>query len=210
MPMTSRRRLLQLAVCALVVSTVLLSPGMASDISAPIEALDAALLQAMKSGKGTPFPQRHALLAPAVTRAVDLDFILQTAIGAGWAGLSPDQQAALKAAFQRYSVATYAANFDEFGGERFELLPQSTSGSDPVVRVRIVPGPGGGETHTLGYVMRRSAGGWRAVDVMADGSISPVAAQQADLHSLFTRGGYAGLLGRLQQKVSELSGGALR
>ena len=58
--------------------------------------------------------------------------------------------------------------------------------------------------------MRQTAGGWKAVDVMADGSISPVAAQQADLRSLFARGGYAGLLGRLQQKVAELSGGALR
>lgn len=212
MPMSflNRRGFLRLALSTFAAAVAPMRLAMAADVGAPIEQLNAALLQAMKAGKRTPFQQRYDMLAASVIRAIDLNFILQTAIGAGWAGLSPDQQAALRSAFQRYSVATYVSNFDDFSGERFELLPQGTSGSNPVVRVKIVPGSGGGDTHVLGYAMRQSAGGGKAVDVMADGSISQVAAQQAEIRSLFTRGGVSGLLGRLQQKVSELSGGALR
>jgi phospholipid transport system substrate-binding protein len=90
--------------------------AVASDMTAPIEQLDAALLQVMKAGKGTSFQQRYDILAPLVTRAVDLDSILQAGVGPTWASLQPAQQAALKTAFQRYSIATYVSHFDEFAG----------------------------------------------------------------------------------------------
>jgi len=183
----------------------------ASEVSIPIEQLNAGLLQAMRAGKTTPFQQRYDLLDPLVNRAFDLEFILEGAVGTRWTLLSPEQLAGLKAAFQRYSIATYVSNFDEFSGERFVLLPGSRSvGSNPVVQVKIVPGSPGQEVHVLDYVMRQTTGGWKAVDVMADGSISQVAAQQAEIHSLLARGDVAGLLTSLQQKTAELSGGALR
>jgi phospholipid transport system substrate-binding protein len=139
----------------------------ASDVTAPIEQLDAGLLQVMKAGKGASFQQRYDVLAPLVTRAIDLDAILEGAVGSAWALLAPDQQAALKAAFQHYSVATYVAHFDDFDGERFDLTAPAAGGA-PVVRVRIVPGKPGDETHTLGYTMRQTPAGWKAIDVTAD------------------------------------------
>jgi phospholipid transport system substrate-binding protein len=196
-----------LALCA--IALALPRTAEASDVTAPIEQLDAALLQAMKAGKTAPFQQRYDILAPAVTRAVDLDAILALGVGPGWASLPSDQQAALKSAFQHYSIATYVSSFDDFSGERFELYPPA-SGSDPVVRVKIVPGKPGDDTHVLGYAMRQGSAGWKAVDVTADSSISEVAAQQDQIRSLFHSGGAAGLLARLQQKTSELSGGVLR
>src|SRR5580704_10165560 len=114
----------------------------ASDVTAPIEQLDAGLLQVMKAGKGASFQQRYDVLAPLVTRAVDLDGILQSGVGPTWASLPPTQQAALKTAFQHYSIATYVSHFDAFGGERFDLYPPATAGST-VVRVKIVPGKSG-------------------------------------------------------------------
>jgi ABC-type transporter MlaC component len=62
----------------------------------------------------------------------------------------------------------------------------------------------------LGYSMHQVGGAWKAFDVTADSSISQVVAQQAEIRSLFTRHGASGLLGRLQEKTAELSGGALR
>ena len=56
-------------------------PAAASDVTAPIEALDAGLLQVMKAGKATPFQGRYDVLAPLVVRAVDLDMILQGGVG---------------------------------------------------------------------------------------------------------------------------------
>src|ERR1041384_8191491 len=117
-------RLIYLAV---LLGSILPRFAIASDASAPIEQLNAGLLQAMKLGQSAPFRQRYDLVAPLVLRAVDLDFILQRGVGPGWGAVPPDQQAALPAAFQRYSIATYVAHFNEYAGERFELSPAGTS-----------------------------------------------------------------------------------
>jgi ABC-type transporter MlaC component len=100
--------------CAIAAMICLAQAAAASEVTAPIEQLDAGLLQAMKAGKGAPFQQRYDLLGPLVVRAVDLDAILQTGVGAGWASVPAAQQAALKIAFQHYSIATYVSHFDEF------------------------------------------------------------------------------------------------
>jgi phospholipid transport system substrate-binding protein len=206
-----RRGVLRLAFSVGLLMSVFARSGIAFDASAPIEQLDAGLLQVMKLGKTAPFRQRYDLLAPLVVRAVDLDLILQSALGSSWTSIPPDQQAMLTSAFQRYSIATYVAQFDEYAGERFDLLPPTTGASGgPIIRVKIVPGRPGDETHVLGYSMRQVGGAWKAVEVTADGSISQVVAQQAEIRSLFTRHGAFGLLGRLQEKTIELSGGALR
>jgi phospholipid transport system substrate-binding protein len=57
--------------------------------------------------------------------------------------------------------------------------------------------------------MHRSDGGWRATDVLADGSISRVAVQRSDFRTLLSRGGGSALLASLQKKVADLSDGAL-
>jgi len=183
----------------------LAGPVEASEVTAPIEQLDAGLLQVMKVGKSAPFQQRYDVLAPLVIRAVDLDAILQGGVGPTWASLSPADQAALKTAFQRYSIATYVAHFDAYAGEKFELYPPA-AGSDPVVKVKMMPGKPGDDTHVLGYTMRQTGGGWKAIDVSADSEISQVVAQQEEIRSLVTRSGPGGLLARLQQKTAELSG----
>jgi phospholipid transport system substrate-binding protein len=201
--------ILRLLLCTIALALSCGRLAVASDMTAPIERLDAALLQVMKAGKGTSFQQRYDMLAPLITRAVDLDGILQGAVGPTWASLPPAQQAALKTAFQRYSIATYVFHFDEFTGERFDLYPPAAAGN-PVVRVKIVPGKPGDDTHSLGYTMRQTPAGWQAIAVTADGSISQVVAQQEEIRSLVRSSGVDGLLARLKQKTTELSGGSVR
>lgn len=178
------------------------------DASAPIAALNAGLIQAMRSGKATPFPQRFAALAPVVDRAFDLGATLQAVVGPRWAGLPPAQQSQLLDVFRRYTVATYVANFDSFGGERLEVLPDSRSiGADQVVATQIAPASG---TPTrIDYVMRRGAAGWRAVDVYLNSTISQVAVQRSDFRSLLSTGDAAPLIASLQRKIATLSGGTL-
>lgn len=195
----------RLALGAAMAVLCLARPAAASDVTAPIEALDAGLLQVMKAGKSAPFQQRYDVLAPLVTRAIDLDAILEGGVGQTWATLSPTDQAALKTAFQHYSIATYVAHFEEYAGEKFELTPPA-AGSDPIVKVKIVPGKAGDNSHVLGYTMRQTGGAWKAFDVTADSQVSQVVAQQAEIRSLVTRSGPGGLLTRLQQKTVELSG----
>jgi phospholipid transport system substrate-binding protein len=57
--------------------------------------------------------------------------------------------------------------------------------------------------------MRQEGSSWKAVDVLADGSISRVAVQRSDFRRLISRGGAQALIDSLNQKIADLSGGAL-
>ena len=185
-------------------------PSRAADdqaVIAPIQHLVDGLLEVMKAGTATPFARRFDMLAPIVDGTFDLNAILQESVGAPWAALSPDQQTTLARAFRRYTVASYVNNFDNFNGQKFEVSPDTRAvGSEQVVQTRIIPRSG--ETHELDYVMRETGSGWRAVDVLADGSISRVAVQRSDFRRLLTRGGAKALVDSLLTKSADLSDGA--
>jgi phospholipid transport system substrate-binding protein len=174
---------------------------------APLQRLNAALLVAMKSGRDTPFEQRLAALAPVIEQTFDLDAVLSASVGLSWPTLPEDQKQQLRAAFRRYTVASYAANFDSFAGQTFEIAPvvRSTGGGGVIVETRIVPT--NGSPTKLDYVMRNGTAGWKAVDVLADGSISRVAVQRSDFRHLLISGGVSALMAGLQHKIASLSGG---
>ena len=203
----SRRAILALPVLA---SAALAPAAHAADpdAAAPIAALNAGLIQAMRSGKAAPFPQRFAALAPVVDRAVDLGATLQAVVGPRWAGLPQAQQSQLLDVFRRYTVATYVANFDSFGGEKLDVLPESRSiGADQVVATQIVPAAGA--PTRIDYVMRRGPAGWKAVDVYLNATISQVAVQRSDFRSLLSAGDAGPLIASLKRKIADLSGGTL-
>lgn len=185
------------------------SPAIASEMTAPIEQLQAGLIEIMKAGKAAPFRQRYDRIAPVIGRTFDLEAILRQVVGPRWGSLPADQQTALADAFRRYTIASYVANFDTYSGQRFDIAPiVKAVGNDRVVETRIAsPGDKG---HGLDYVMRQESGGWKVVDVLAEGAISRVASQRSEMRSLLADGGGAGLLVNLRQKTAELSGGILQ
>lgn len=184
-----------------------LAHAQSRDPAAPIARLDAALLAAMHAGTATPFATRYASLAPAVEAAFDLPAILAASVGLGWSSIPRAQQQTLLTAFIRFTVATYAANFNSFGGERIDLLPNRRQvGAETVVATQIVPA--NSRPTRIDYVMRQTASGWRAVDVLLDGSISRVAVQRSDFRSILASGGAPALATTLDRKTAALSGGA--
>lgn len=204
-----RRRYL-LGALALAVPVVSLPRAKADPAAvAPIRELCDALIGAMRAGRASPFSQRFTTLAPVIDRTFDLPAILQLSVGPSWSSLPPDQQTTLQTAFRRYTVANYVNSFDNFNGQRFDVQPDTRSlpNGEQVAQTRIISAAG--ETHELDYVMRQGNGGWRAVDVLADGSISRVAVQRSDFRRLVSRGGAQALIESLNQKTSDLSGGTL-
>jgi phospholipid transport system substrate-binding protein len=205
-----RRGLLGLATPALLLATSWRTsnadPNPGADAIAPVENLDAALLAAMKAGRSTPFAQRYAALAPVIEQTFDLTAVLAASIGLSWSAMPSDQQAQLLAAFRRYTVASYTANFDNYTGQTFQLAPEirSLGNGEVVVQTEIYAADG--SSNKLDYVMRNTSSGWKAVDVLADGSISRVAVQRSDFRHLLNNGGASALLAGLQSKVASLSG----
>jgi phospholipid transport system substrate-binding protein len=204
-----RRTLMRLALGSLALAVGWHRAAIASELTGPVEQLHAALIAIMKAGKTASFRQRYDIIAPVVSRTFDLDTILRQTIGRRWALLPADQQAALTDAFRRYTIASYVANFDSYSDERFEVAPVARIiGSDRLVETRIATASG--KVHALDYLMRQEGGGWKVIDVLAEGSISRVAAQRSEMRSVLADGGGTGLVVSLRQKTAELSGGILQ
>ncbi len=173
-------------------------------VIAPIQRLCDSLISVMKAGRATPFTQRFAMLAPAVDRALDMGTILQVSVGSMWNTMSADQHGALLDAFRRYTINSYLSSFDSYDGQRFIVDPNlRTAGPSQIVQTKIVPKSG--DSHELDYVMRQTSSDWKAVDVLAEGSISRVATQRSDFRSLVMRGGSDALLQSLQKKAADLA-----
>ena len=176
--------------------------------TAPIEALNAALTTAEKTGS-QPFQSRYDALAPVVDHAFNLQQILQSIIGLRWAQIPADQQAKLLAVFRAFTISNYAANFKS-DSVQFRMLPDMRNvGADVVVESEIVPTEGTDPVR-MDYVMRRGPGGWQAVDVLQLGTISQAAVQRSDFRGLLNDGGAPKLTESLQQKVDTLSGGTIK
>ena len=209
-PAFSRRSLLVMALLAGVPLTGQAFAAIApTDPTATIKQFNEALLAAMKAGSQTDFSRRFQALAPAVEQAFDLPAVLSVSVGPSWASLSQEQQNRLLDAFRGYTVASYVANFDNYAGQRFTVLPD-TRGLDAgreVVQTRITPISG--DATQLDYVMKQTPSGWKVVDVLAAGSISRVAVQRSDFRHVLSSGGGDALVATLQRKTSDLSGGAL-
>jgi len=174
---------------------------------APIQRLDAALLGTMRSGPNMSFEQRVAVLGPVIEQTFDLDAILALSVGLRWPSLPNDQKAQVDAAFRRYTVASYASNFDSYDGQTFQVSPdvREVGNGEVVVRTKLVARDG--STTPFDYVMRDGASGWKVMDVMVGGAISRVAVQRSDFRTLLTSGGVPALTTALQNKVASLSGG---
>lgn len=191
-------------------AVLLAAPARAADpaAAAPIQALNVAIATSMRAGNRAPFMQHYNTLTAAVDGAFDLPGVLTASVGPRYAGLPAGEQATLLEVFRKFTVASYASNFDTDDGTRLELLPEQRSvGSDLIVMTRIVPRAG--DATPIDYVMRRGPAGWRATDVLLNGSISQNAVKRSDFRSLVTASSAQPLIDSLRRKVAELSGGAL-
>lgn len=176
----------------------------ASDPAADrVEAFNKALLDTMKQGKTLGAQGRFRKLQPAVEQAFDLPTMTRVAVGPSWSTLSPADQARLTTAFTRMSVATWAHNFDDYGGETFKLGAVSTSASgDKLVRDQLVQK--GGDPVNLNYRMRQSGGTWKIIDVFYNGSISSIATQRSDFAGSLSAGGAPALIKKLDAQTDTL------
>src|SRR5215472_909937 len=106
---------------------------------APIRELCDSLLGVMRAGRGTPFPRRFAMLAPAIERALDLAAILQLSVGPPWSSLPAADQNTLLTAFSRYTIANYVNSFDNYTGQRFDVQPDTRAlpNGEQVVQTKI-------------------------------------------------------------------------
>jgi len=195
-------RLVYLAI--LVAANACLAPaaqaGPASDL---IAKLNTAFIGVMQNAKSLGYDGRYKTLEPALADAYDFAEMTRVSTGRHWRDLTDDQKKQAVAAFEDYSVATYAARFDGFGGEHFEILGEETApGGNLRVNNQIVPS--GGAPIRIDYLLRQSNGQWRIIDVYLKSSVSELAVRRAEFTDTLAKSGFDGLIADLKAKVAKL------
>jgi phospholipid transport system substrate-binding protein len=206
--MAVSRRLLLAALGAAAVAPRL-AHAQAVSPTAPIVALDAALLAVMKAGDSTPFVTRYKTLEPAIDLGFDLPRIIAVSVGAYWSSLPPPQRMKLQQVFRSFIIANYVANFHSYDGEVAAVAPMTRAvGAEQVVSSTFTKPTG--DVLRIDYVMGHAGHGWKVHDILLDGTISRVALQRSDFSALLSQGDATQLIASLGQKVLTLSGGAIQ
>jgi phospholipid transport system substrate-binding protein len=202
----SRRTALAAAALVLGLSLVPLAAPRAEDgAAATVQGFNNALLEVMKNGKALGYQGRFTALKPAFEKAFDVAFMTRFVAASAWDGASEDQKKALTRSFVAYSVASYARNFKAFDGESFPIdgareIPQGT-----MVASRIVPKDG--KPVAMNYLLRKTGGAWRVIDVFLDGTISQLATRRTDFAKPLAEGKIPALVALLDGKVKEMAEG---
>jgi phospholipid transport system substrate-binding protein len=163
----------------------------------------ATLLTTMKDGRTLGESGRYARLAPVVGQLFDIPEMARLAVGPSWTTLSSAQQQQLTDAFGHYISATYADQFDSYSGQQLQVAGEQAYGAEVIVQTRIVKAAG--DSVSLNYLMRKNGGSWQIADVYLDGTISQLATQRSEFHSILRRDGVDGLLIALNRKVDLLT-----
>jgi phospholipid transport system substrate-binding protein len=166
------------------------------------------LLATMKNGASLGQSGRYAALAPVVNNVFDVPFMARLAVGPSWDTLSAAQQQEIVTAFGRYVSATYADRFDSYSGEQLQVTGDEPYAGGAIVETRIVKT--GEDPVTINYMMRQHRGVWQISDVYLDGTISQLATQRSEFHSILVRNGVDGLISTLDRKVDLLTSNAAR
>lgn len=205
----SRRWLLATA-ALLVMARADAAPADTADIASVerVQAFYDVLLDAMKHADILKAKGRYEKLAPSIQQTFDLAAMARVAAGRPFDGFTPQQQIAVRAAFADFVSATYAARFDGFEGERFEIDPMPEArGQDRFVKTKLVLTQGAAPVE-LNYLMRNApVFGWRAQDIFLNGSISEMATWRSEYGPLAQTGGADALVDKLRNETAKLLSG---
>jgi phospholipid transport system substrate-binding protein len=205
--MIERRSFLFAAVAALTVAWPRTESRAAAMPAATLNTFYDTLLAVMKDGAKLGFAGRRQKLAPAITQAFDLSLMTRLVVGLQWPSLSTDDQKQLVSAFTDFSIATYANQFDDFSGERFEVDPKAAPapGNDVIVKTKLIQS--NGEPVQLDYLLRQELAEWRIIDVFLSGTISQLAARRSEFSGILREQGARGLIAVLKEKTKALASG---
>jgi phospholipid transport system substrate-binding protein len=143
-----------------------------------IERLHTTLLAVMKEGDQIGYQGRYDRLAPVIKTSFDMPFISKTVLGKYWETFNNEQRSRFVEAFTKMSIATYAANFDRYSGERFKMQ--------------------------LDYLVHRTSSQWRIINIIAEG-VSDLALKRADYSAFLKNKGFEALIEKLNEKVGQYS-----
>jgi phospholipid transport system substrate-binding protein len=199
--------------CGVIVASALaLGAAVQADDATPtavVQRLDDVLLATLKDGPSLGYAGRFKRLEPVMRQTFDLGFMAEKALGQHWKEQSAANQDRWRQLFAEFTIANYAANFDRFTGQRFDILGEEPSVEETkLVKTKVVT-PGAEDTE-LTYRLQKTAGGWRIIDVYLKGTVSELALRRSDFASVLERKGLDALMTVLRGKIADLAAGRIK
>jgi phospholipid transport system substrate-binding protein len=184
------------------------SVGQAADgaPTAVVRQFNDALLSILHDGEALGYAGRFKRLRPVMQETFDLAFMAEKVLGKHWDTLSEADRGRWRDLFGEFTVANYAANFDKFSGQQFEIQGEEPGGNDTVLVKSLVKSPGH-EDVELTYRLHQVGGHWRIMDVFLKGTVSELALRRSDYSSVLERDGFAGLAAVLRSRIADLAAG---
>jgi phospholipid transport system substrate-binding protein len=168
-----------------------------------VEKLHSTLLAVMKDGDQLRYQGRYDQLAPVIKSSFDIPFVSRTVLGKYWETFNSEQRSRFVEAFTQLSIATYAANFDRYSGERFKTISEKdVSDGRILVQSQLIKSDGG--QVQLDYLLHRTGGQWRIINIIAEG-VSDLALKRADYSAFLKNKGFEALLKKLNEKINQYS-----
>ncbi len=166
--------------------------------------IDAARL-GVDVGSGGGFEARRETIRDVVLDSFDFPVVCRLVLGEHWKRLEADDRDRFCEAFRRMVVASYAAEFKSFSGQRFEPgdAREQRAGLEIVRSVLVVDED---TRHEFAYQVRESGGRWRIVNVAVDG-VSDLALKRSQYATVLRDEGIVALIERLEARTAEFARG---
>ena len=160
-----------------------------------------ALFESMRHAGEWHMQGRYDHLFPVMTKLFDVPAMTRIAVGPDFAKLAPDQQSALRDAFAKLLVATFASTFDDFKGETYRVDGDvAERGQDKFVKSKF---NGAGAPVDINYLLRGKGSDWRVIDIYLNGTISQLATWRSEYGSTFQTGGFDGLMAAVKAQTDK-------
>jgi phospholipid transport system substrate-binding protein len=170
---------------------------------AVVEKFQEQLIDVMKNGKQLGFAGRYDKLYDAVSNSHDLPKIARIVVGKEWEKLTSEQQDKLVEVFSKLSVASYAYNFKEYGGESFVFdSEKETARGGVVVHSKMnVPDD---KPVKFDYMLKEKGDSWRIINIIANG-VSDLALKRSEYTTILQREGFDALIKKINEKIDNYS-----
>ncbi len=178
----------------------------ATEPAALIQGFNGVLLDVMRNAKTLGYAGRREILGRKIGEVYHLPVMARIAVGSHWRTLPPAQRDTLVDGFSRMTVATYAARFDGWSGESFEMRGVDTVRAKTVLVKTAIIRPNDDPVE-INYLMREFSTGWRVIDVFLKQSYSELATKRSEYSSIIRRQGFTALMAQIEAKISQYANG---
>ena len=170
---------------------------------ATIATLQRGLIALSQQAPHATVDERYKALEPLIVATHDLQYIAEFALRRQWPQIAEAERARFIAAFQRLSVMTYAARFVNVGPNTFRPIALGAAPEAGRAQVTTAIARAGQPDVSFEYLLQQGGGGWRIVNVVADG-VSDLALKRAEYQRILASGTLDTLIKELEAQTERL------